>query len=105
VGVGTPRGQAIPSGQNFWGEAEYKRDPSGRVVISRLDEETLGKIAQSTGGIVVAGDYAQALSHVDRMLERLERTLITDKGAMRREELAPRAGVSAALLLLTAAIL
>jgi len=105
VGVGTPKGQPIPAGQNFWGEAEYKHDSSGQVVISRLDEETLSKIAGATGGVVVAGDNPQALSHVDRMLQKLDRTLITDKNAMKREELAPRAGVSAAVLLLTAAIL
>jgi len=105
VGVGTPKGQPIPSGQNFWGEAEYKRDSLGQVVISRLDESTLMKIAGTTNGLVISGDNPQALTHVDRILQKLDRTLITDKSAMRREELAPRAGLTAAVLLMAAAIL
>jgi Ca-activated chloride channel family protein len=50
VGVGTPGGEPIPV-RNERGEvADYVRDESGQPVLSRLDEETLSRIALTTGG-------------------------------------------------------
>jgi Ca-activated chloride channel family protein len=50
IGIGTPFGEPIPirdAGDNV---AAYKRDASGAVVMSRLDEATLQQIAAETGG-------------------------------------------------------
>ncbi len=48
VGIGSPQGEPIPlhqgSGSNF------KKDKAGQVVITKLDERTLEKIALQTGG-------------------------------------------------------
>jgi Ca-activated chloride channel family protein len=50
VGVGTPGGEPIPV-RNERGEVtDYVRDESGQPVLSRLDEETLSRIALTTGG-------------------------------------------------------
>lgn len=44
VGVGSPQGSPIPT------PGGYLKDRSGNIVITRLDEATLQKIAESTGG-------------------------------------------------------
>jgi Ca-activated chloride channel family protein len=49
VGIGSPRGEPIPvSGQTQ--RAEFKKNRDGEVVITKLDEVTLEKIALQTGG-------------------------------------------------------
>lgn len=50
VGVGTPAGEPIPI-RNAAGQViGYKKDESGQVVMSRLDEATLQEVALKTGG-------------------------------------------------------
>jgi Ca-activated chloride channel homolog len=50
VGVGSPDGRPIPIRDEKGDVVEYRKDPSGQVVISRLDERALATIATSTGG-------------------------------------------------------
>ena len=52
VGVGTPEGSPIPL-RTRTGGIEYVRDEEGNVVRSRLDSETLERIASETGGFFV----------------------------------------------------
>jgi len=49
VGIGSGRGEPIPLA-NDRGGVEYKRDPGGQTVMSKLDEDTLKKIALAAGG-------------------------------------------------------
>jgi len=50
IGIGSVQGEPIPV-KNKKGEvAGYKKDKEGNVVVSRLDETTLQKIALTTGG-------------------------------------------------------
>ncbi len=105
VGVGTRKGQLIPDGQNFWGEPIYKQDRSGRNVVSRLDEETLSKIARVTGGVFVTADNAQALSRVGALLDGMKKSVLKDRSLTRREELAPLAAKLAVGFILLAALL
>jgi Ca-activated chloride channel family protein len=105
IGVGTPKGQPIPDGQSFWGEAQYKHDEEGRMVVSRLDEDNLRAIASATGGLYVSGDSSGALSHIESLLNKLEKSMIHDKNTMQRHELAPETGLAASLLLLAAVAL
>jgi Ca-activated chloride channel homolog len=49
VGVGSSRGELVPvPGEN--GGTEFAKDERGEYVKSRLDEDTLRKIAEATGG-------------------------------------------------------
>lgn len=48
VGAGTSDGGPIPMGGS--GFSEYKRDDNGEVVVTRLDEQLLQKLAQAGGG-------------------------------------------------------
>jgi len=49
IGVGTPAGKDIQI-RNAAGQPELLRDAKGEIVRSRLDETTLRKIAEATGG-------------------------------------------------------
>lgn len=50
VGIGSPDGVPIPLYDNFDRQTGFKKDRSGDVVVTRLDEVTLEKIALQTGG-------------------------------------------------------
>lgn len=50
VGVGTPSGELIPV-NDAQGGTEFLKGPSGQFVKSRLDETTMRKIAEVTGGM------------------------------------------------------
>ncbi len=51
VGVGSEEGSEIPLGPG-----EFVRDPSGKIVQSRLDAERMREIAEATGGFYVPLD-------------------------------------------------
>jgi Ca-activated chloride channel family protein len=58
VGIGTTEGDLIPVTVD--GQQDFLKDRRGQVVKSRLDEETLQKIATTTGGAYVhatSGDF------------------------------------------------
>ena len=105
VGVGTRRGRPIPDGVSFWGEPVYKKDPSGGIVVSRLDEKTLKQVADMTGGVFVQGDSSEELSSIDDALSGLARTEMKGKGAVKRHELAPSLGAWAAGALMLSCLL
>jgi len=50
VGMGTPEGGPIPIYNQNGDRADYKRDQSGSIVLSKLDETMLQQISATTGG-------------------------------------------------------
>lgn len=63
VGVGTAKGELIPFMVN--GKQEFVKDEKGAFVISRLDEENLRRIAESTDGLYVPlGNRGQGLQTI-----------------------------------------
>ncbi len=50
VGTGTPDGAPIPMYNPQGQQADYKRDGSGSIVLTKLDESMLQQIANATGG-------------------------------------------------------
>jgi tetratricopeptide (TPR) repeat protein len=50
VGMGTPEGGPIPLLNQNGARVDYKRDRSGSIVLSKLDETMLQQIAATTGG-------------------------------------------------------
>ncbi len=50
VGTGTPDGSPIPIYNEQGRQVDYKRDASGSIVLTKLDETMLQQIAESTGG-------------------------------------------------------
>ncbi len=84
VGVGSPEGANIPLRMPN-GRMDFVRDPSGQVVKTTLDETTLKKIAEATGGLYVPlGRGAEGLTTIyqerlrlvpkSEMDQKLERT-------------------------------
>jgi len=50
VGIGSPEGKPIPIRNEKGDVLEYRKDPQGQVVVSKLDERALNEIASETGG-------------------------------------------------------
>jgi Ca-activated chloride channel family protein len=50
VGVGSPEGRPIPVRDLKGDVVEYRKDPEGQIVVSRLDERSLAEVASDTGG-------------------------------------------------------
>ncbi len=50
IGFGSAQGELIPETDASGGISGYKKDKSGQTVMTKLDEQTLGKIAYDTGG-------------------------------------------------------
>jgi Ca-activated chloride channel family protein len=70
IGFGTPEGDPVPILDEFGSVMDYKRDASGEVVLSQLDEATLQSIAQSGNG-----KYYQASadgSELQRLLAEID---------------------------------
>src|SRR5437870_3109138 len=65
VGVGTPQGSLIPvTGDD--GQTAFVKDPAGQVVKSKLDENRLREIAETTGGFYVH------LENCPRIMQQLQ---------------------------------
>jgi Ca-activated chloride channel family protein len=50
VGLGNSSGVPIPT---FAGSKEFRKDQQGNVIVSKLDDQTLRRIAEITGGIYI----------------------------------------------------
>ncbi|NLO03059.1 MAG: VWA domain-containing protein [Bacteroidales bacterium] len=57
IGMGLPQGSPIPVMSD--GQTDYMRDNDGNVVVTKLDEEMLEKIATAGNGIYVRANNAQ----------------------------------------------
>jgi len=57
IGMGLPQGSPIPVIKN--GQKDYLKDNSGKVVVTKLNEEMLEKIASAGNGIYVRANNAQ----------------------------------------------
>ena len=49
IGIGSPDGELVPMTDSAGNTLEYKKDKSGKTVVSRMDETALMKIASRTG--------------------------------------------------------
>ncbi len=77
VGVGTPDGAPIPevtSGPSGENVERYKRDEEGEIVITRLNEGLLRRVAEITGGRYRRLGEAGTTDAVVRTLRGLDRT-------------------------------
>lgn len=73
IGVGTPQGANVP----IPGTTELKRDQDGSLVLSRLHEEVLEKLAQATRGAYLRATSAAAdPTPLVRQIDRLEKRTI-----------------------------
>jgi len=67
IGVGSPEGQPIPV------EGGLLKDRDGNIVVTKLDEETLRKVAQAGGGAYIhAGGEEFGLNPIIQDIRRME---------------------------------
>lgn len=75
LGVGTAAGDQIRV-LNDAGQPDFLRDRDGKIVLSRLDEETLRAIASATGGeYFPLGRLGEGLAKVERSLQARQTSL------------------------------
>lgn len=75
IGLGTPQGAPVPY-DTPWGR-RYVRNPDGSLLITRLDEQTLRRIAQITGGRYFRATDEYALREIYRSIAQMEKSRIT----------------------------
>ncbi len=76
LGFGTPEGAPVPLPK---GEGGFKRDRSGNIVISKLEEQTLAEIAKKSGGV-----YIRSVTNDEDLNELYVKDL---KGALKGNEI------------------
>lgn len=85
VGIGTAEGALIPARVDANGHvAEYKKDKTGKTVVSKLDEKSLAELAQATGGVYisyttpaqVATQIEQAVAGLDKSTSKTGRQVV-----------------------------
>jgi Ca-activated chloride channel family protein len=71
VGIGSPEGKPIPVRDLTGDIIEYRKDPEGQIVVSRLDERALTEIAAETGGRYFRASTLE--NELDEMYEEISR--------------------------------
>ncbi len=83
VGIGNPAGEPIPVLDRGGNQVGFKKDGSGEVIVSKLDEVTLQKVSLNTGGKyyhATAGEIEldRIFDEISRLEKKeLEGTLVT----------------------------
>ncbi len=78
IGIGSPQGAPIPIASK--GAQDFLRDRDGNVVVSRLDEETLSKVAITGGGKYIRATSTQiGLVPLFEEINRMERVEFSQK--------------------------
>ena len=80
VGIGSPKGEPIPATQSGGSNGGFKKDKKGQVVITKLDEVTLEKIALQTGGKYYRATSGQ--EELDRIYEDVAKMEKKELGSM-----------------------
>jgi Ca-activated chloride channel family protein len=79
IGIGLPEGAPIPEFSNGQ-QMGYKKDLSGKTVITKLDELTLQKIATAGEGIYVrANNTSAGLNQVYTEISKMEKQRYASK--------------------------
>ncbi|MBR2423614.1 MAG: VWA domain-containing protein [Tidjanibacter sp.] len=101
IGIGTPEGAPISIGDDFI------RDEKGEIVVSKLDEEVLQKIAVTTGGAYVRATTANVgLGDIILLINRTEKSKFKSEVFEEYNELYPiPLAIALALLLLECVVL
>lgn len=77
IGFGTKNGGPIPVYDKTGKVKDYRRDRSGKTVISRFDAASLERIASAGGGASFVG--ASAVSRLAAEIEKRDKSLISSK--------------------------
>jgi Ca-activated chloride channel family protein len=86
IGIGKSAGEPIPVPSNQPGQVELKKDRSGQVVLTRLEEEGLKRACQETGGAYVRAESGAAAARIVQALRDLEQGDVEGGLGIRYEE-------------------
>ncbi len=84
IGMGKVGGAPVPYLHPVYGK-QYYRNPDGSVYMTKLDEETLKKIADLTGGTYFRATDSDALTNIYQYINKLEKTKIKNNSYTRYE--------------------
>ena len=75
VGIGTTEGELIPENIDASGKViSYKQDKDGKPVVSKLDEDSLKKLASGTGGVYIKyTNFQEVASQIFQSLKNLDK--------------------------------
>jgi Ca-activated chloride channel family protein len=106
VGIGTKEGELIPV-RTPQGKMEFLKDEKGNVVRTRIDEETLQRIAVETGGIYVRATGAEFGLDViyDQKLSKLEKEELKSRMEKKYKERFQLPLLAAVILLLLGSVI
>ncbi len=80
IGVGSPEGRPIPVRDMKGDIIEYRKDPEGQVVVSRLDERALAQIASETGGRYFRATTSEGeLEQINDDISQMEKKLLESR--------------------------
>lgn len=88
LGLGSPAGAKIPLGLDFWGQPLYK-EYQGQEITTRLNEPTLRRIAELTGGAYFRATHPRRLELIRGWLSQLEGRVGRRHTVARRREVFP----------------
>lgn len=87
LGYGDTEGAPVPILSDSREVVGYKVDSNGQMVLSRLDETTLQKIAENTGGVYQRASASGAeITNLARLIERAETGLLDSRTESRGVE-------------------
>jgi len=74
IGMGLPQGGPIPV-NNAYGQKDFKRDKSGQVVVTKLDENMLQQIAAEGGGEYVRANNTEVgINNIFDEINKMEKS-------------------------------
>jgi Ca-activated chloride channel family protein len=100
IGIGRTQGEPIPLQARPGASVEFKKDRSGQMVLTRLDETTLKRACEATGGSYVRAETGAASLRIAQALRDLQQEDLEGGLGVRYEERFGYLAVLAVLLLL-----
>ncbi len=76
VGVGTPTGEPVPIFDEKGNLIGYKKDESGKIVVSKLNTATLRKLAEVTGGTFIQFQNGNVAGKILKSIKQIEKSTI-----------------------------
>lgn len=84
IGVGSPEGAPVPISHPIFGKS-FARDETGKIIIARLDEGMLRRIARITDGAYFRATDPQELSRAYKEITGMEKARFERSITVRRE--------------------
>jgi Ca-activated chloride channel family protein len=86
VGVGSESGEPIPVYDRRGDFVDYKKDPAGETVITRLDRAGLTAIAEATGGSFFYQPRGVAMAQVVDRIDQMQKSELESRVTVRYDE-------------------